>query len=279
MIGILPDFSNLFTKNSSAVEVTAPTPALSLSSSNSLVATPLPSPVFKFNFNLPNFSSLLNSPSTPLQNWQQNGAVPVTSNKGSSPTVNEATLNKVKTSQGFQKMLSENKGKEFTGVVFIRDLNSEAGTTGEQAVLLKVDAAGNIVQSEAFKASSKPTAYTQGEMSNSEAGKDLLAKGKVKRPTVAEAQLDNVITYSASPTSNGRYNPQEAVKVDRDGKKGPGVGLDSTSPDIQIHKSYYGDQTSSLGCLTINDADFQRFQNTLKSFNSGKSNFSAVVIS
>jgi hypothetical protein len=278
MIGILPDFSNLFTKNSSAVEVTAPTPALSLSSSNSLVATPLPSPVFKFNFNLPNFSSLLNSPSTPLQNWQQNGAVPVTSNKGSSPTVNEATLNKVKTSEGFQKMLSENRGKEFTGVVFIRDPNSQAGTTGEQAVLLKVDAAGNIVQSEAFRASSKPTAYNQSEMKNSKVGQDLLAKGKVK-PTVAEAQLNNVITYSASSTADGRYNPQEAVLVDRDGVAGDKVGRPSTSSDIQIHRSFYGDQTSSVGCLTVNDADFQRFQNTLKSFNSGKSKFSAVVIS
>ena len=175
-------------------------------------------------------------------------------------------------------MLSENKGKEFTGVVFIRDSNSKAGTTGEQAVLLKVDAGGNIIQSEAFRASSKPTAYTKGEMKNSKAGQDLLAKGKVK-PTVAEAQLNNVITYSGSPTANGRYNPQEAVKVDRDGRAGPGVGQASSSSDIQIHKSYYGDQTSSLGCLTINDADFSRFQNTLKNFNSGKSNFSAVVIS
>lgn len=273
MIGILPDFRNLFPKKPTDVEFNLPTPALSLSSSNSFLVSPLP----KFNFNFTNpFASLLNSSSTPVQNWQQNGAVPVPSNNGS-PTVNEATLNKVKTSEGFQKMLSENKGKEFTGVVFIRDPNSKAGTTGEQAVLLKVDAAGNIVQSEAFRASSKPTAYTPAEMKNSKPGRDLLAKGKV-RPTVAEAQRNNVITYSGSPTANGRYNPQEAVSVDRDGKAGTGVGKPSTSADIQIHKSYYGGETSSLGCLTINDADFQRFQNTLKNFNSGKSNFSAVVI-
>jgi hypothetical protein len=274
MIAILPDFSNLFTKNSSAVEVTAPTPALSLSPSNPFVATPLP----KFNFEFLNpFASLLNPSSTPVQNWQQNGAVPVTSNNGS-PAVNEATLTKVKNSIGFQKMLTENKGKVFTGVVFIRDPNSRAGTTGEQAVLLKVDASGNILQSEAFRASSKPTAYTQGEMNNSQAGKNLLAKGQV-RPTVAETQLNNVITYSGSPTPDGRYNPQEAVLVDRDGKAGNSVGQACSSSGIQIHRSFYGDQTSSLGCLTINDADFSRFQNTLKSFNAGKSSFSAVVIS
>jgi hypothetical protein len=273
MIAILPDFSRFFPQNSSGVEVTAP--ALSLNSSNSFVAAPLP----KFNFQFSNtFASFLNSPTPTMQNWQQNGAVPASSGNAS-PTVNEATLNKVKTSQGFQKMLSENKGKEFTGVVFIRDPNSKAGTTGEQAVLLKVDAGGNIIQSEAFRASSKPTAYTKGEMKDSKPGQNLLMKGKVKRSTVAEAELNNVITYSGSPTANGRYNPQEAVKVDRDGRAGPGVGQASSSSDIQIHKSYYGDQTSSLGCLTINDGDFQRFQNTLKNFNAGKSNFSAVVIS
>jgi hypothetical protein len=268
MIAILPDLSSFLVRKPSEAEVTASTPVLSPSSSNSFV----PAPLHKFNFEFSNpFAHLLNSSSTPVQNWQQNGAVPVTSNNGSSPTVNEATLNKVKTSQGFQKMLTENKGKEFTGVIFIRDPNSKAGMTGEQAVLLKVDATGNIVQSEAFRASSKPTAYTQSEMNNSKAGQDLLAKGRV-RPTVAEAQLNNVITYSASSTADGRYNPQEAVLVDRGGKAG-------SSSDIQIHKSFYGDQTSSLGCLTINDGDFQRFQNTLKNFNSGKSNFSAVVIS
>jgi hypothetical protein len=271
MIAILPDLSNFFTKKPSEAQVTAPTS--SVNSLNSFVPTPLP----KFNFEFSNpFAHLLNSSSTPVRNWQQNGAVPVPSNNNS-PTVNEATLNKVKTSEGFQKMLIENRGKEFTGVVFIRDPNSKAGTTGEQAVLLKVDAGGNIIQSEAFRASSKPTAYTQSEMNNSKAGQDLLAKGKVK-PTVAEAQLNNVITYSGSSTAEGRYNPQEAVKVDRDGKAGNTVGQAGSSSDIQIHKSFYGDQTSSLGCLTINDGDFQRFQNTLKNFNSGKSNFSAVVI-
>jgi hypothetical protein len=273
MIAILPNLSSFLARKPSEAELTASTS--SVNSLNSFV--PTPSPKFNFEFSNP-FAHLLNSSSTPVQNWQQNGAVPVTSNNGSSPTVNEATLNKVKTSQGFQKMLTENKGKEFTGVIFIRDPKSRAGMTGEQAVLLKVDAAGNIVQSEAFSASSKPTAYTQSEMNNSKAGQDLLAKGRV-RPTVAEAQLNNVITYSASSTADGRYNPQEAVLVDRDGKAGPGVGQDSSSSDIQIHKSFYGDQTSSLGCLTINDRDFQRFQNTLKNFNSGKSNFSAVVIS
>lgn len=274
MIGIFPDFRSFFPLSYSNVEVMSPALGSSLNSSNLFVAAPQP----KFNFEFPNpFAYLLNPPSIPVQNWQQNGAVPVPSNNGS-PTVNEATLTKVKTSQGFQKMLTENKGKEFTGVVFIRDPSSKAGTTGEQAVLLKVDAAGNIVRSEAFRASSKPTAYTQAEMNNSEAGKRLLAKGQV-RPTVAETQINNVITYSASSTADGRYNPQEAVRVDRDGKAGPGVGQDSTSADIQIHPSYYGCETSSLGCLTINDADFSRFQNTLNNFNSGKPNFSAVVIS
>jgi hypothetical protein len=274
MIGILPDFRSFFPLSSSNVEVMSPALSLSLNSSNLFVAAPQP----KFNFEFLNpFAYLLNPSSTPVQNWQQNGAVPVTSNNGS-PTVNEATLTKVETSQGFQKMLAENKGKLFTGVVFIRDPSSKAGTTGEQAVLLKVDAGGNIIQSEAFRASSKPTAYTQAEMNNSEAGKKLLAKGQV-RPTVAETQLNNVITYSGSPTPDGRYNPQEVVLVDRDGKAGNSVGQACSSSDIQIHRSFYGDQTSSLGCLTINDADFSRFQNTLNSFNAGKSNFSAVVIS
>jgi hypothetical protein len=274
MIAISPYFKNFFPGNSSGLEFPAST--LSTNSLNSFVSKPEPEITFNFQFVNP-FAYLLDPSSTPVQNWQQNGAVPVTSNNGS-PTVNEATLTKVKNSIGFQKMLTENKGKVFTGVVFIRDPNSKAGTTGEQAVLLKVDASGNILQSEAFRASSKPTAYTQGEMNNSQDGKNLLAKGKV-RPTVAEAQLNNVITYSGSSTTDGRYNPQEAVLVDRDGRLGNTVGRACSSSDIQIHKSFYGDQTSSLGCLTINDADFSRFQNTLKSFNAGKSNFSAVVIS
>lgn len=274
MIAISPYFKNFFPGNSSGLEFPAST--LSTNSLNSFVSKPEPEITFNFQFVNP-FAYLLNLSSTPVQNWQQNGAFPVTSNNGS-PTVNEATLSKVKTSEGFQKMLTVNKGKVFTGVVFIRDPNSKAGTTGEQAVLLKVDASGNILQSEAFRASSKPTAYTQGEMNNSQAGKNLLAKGKV-RPTVAEARLNSVITYSGSSTADGRYNPQKAVLVDRDGQAGNSVGQACSSSDIQIHRSFYGDQTSSLGCLTINDADFSRFQNTLKSFNSGKSNFSAVVIS